>query len=219
MTNEEILKVIADNFLCVRRLPFEVITHWSYCEGDETKKYVDSKGNPSKSTREVVVQQLDLEYFKNTKPSKWCTDSPEKRFETWKKNFPNGRKLTKETRPVEKGGWWYVKQVKNTSSTVKFDREYDEYFAPTLGEAIELYLKANGKSLQKYYALFDTDTKCYLHSGKNSESLSDLADEYVQYRSAEGNTERLWMAIAKDGIESVAAGDGFIVEEQNEKFD
>ena len=55
--------------------------------------------------------------------------------EKWKRN------LIKEERTVEKGGWWYVKETPNTSSTVTFHREYD-FFAPTLEEAIQLYLKS-----------------------------------------------------------------------------
>ena len=141
MNPEEILKIITDNFLCVRRLPFETISYWTYKEGDENKKYVDSKGNPIKSKREVVVQNFDLSHFQKTKPSKWENRSPEERYEQYKKNFPNGRKLLKETKTVEKGGWWFVKPVYNTDSQVHFNRKNDEYFAPTLEEAIKLYIK------------------------------------------------------------------------------
>jgi len=45
-----------------------------------------------------------------------------------------------QTKKVDKGGWWYVKQVQNTSSTVRFDRKYDKFFAPTLEEAIQMFL-------------------------------------------------------------------------------
>ena len=89
----------------------------------------------------MVIQNFDLEYFQKTKPAKWNTgNSPEKMFENWKKNFPNGRKLLKETKIVKNGGWWYVKETKNTDSTVRFSREHDKFFAPTLEEAIQLYL-------------------------------------------------------------------------------
>ena len=142
MNTNEIIEVISDNFLCVRRLPFEVISLWTYKEGDEDKKWVNSKGDLITSKREAITQDFDLDYFQRTKPQKWDTDSPEKRFERWKKSFPNGKKLLKETKTVEKGGWWYVKEVKDTGSTVIFNRKYDEFFAPTLEEAIELYLKS-----------------------------------------------------------------------------
>lgn len=142
LTNEEILQAIADNFLCVRRLPFEVINYWSYKEGDENKKYVDADGKPIEFKREVVVQNLDLEYFQKEKTTRYNTDTPEQRFERWKKQFPNGRKLLKETKTVKNGGWWYVKQIKNTDSTVRFNRENDKFFAPTLGEAVQLYLES-----------------------------------------------------------------------------
>ena len=80
MTNDEILQIIADNCLCVRRLPFEVVSYWSYLEGDENKKYVDTNGNPIESVREVVVQNFDLDHFKNTKPAKWDKMTPEERY-------------------------------------------------------------------------------------------------------------------------------------------
>lgn len=142
MTGTEILQVISDNFLCVRRLPFETITYWSYKDGDENKKYINSDGKPITAKREVVIQYFDLEHFQRTKPSKFCTDSPEIRFSNWRKHNPNGRKLLKETKTIEKGGWWYVKPVNNTSSMVRFNREYDEFFAPTLEEAVQLFLNS-----------------------------------------------------------------------------
>ena len=148
MTSEEILQIIADNFLCVRRLPFQVISHWSYKEGDEQKLggfdgkpiYLEG-GKTLNATREIIIQNFNLNHFQNIKPSKWNTDSPEKKYANWIKTFPQGKKLIKETKIIDKGGWWYVKEVKNTSSTVRFSREYDEFFAPTLEEAIQLYLK------------------------------------------------------------------------------
>ena len=87
-----------------------------------------------------MIQDFDLGHFQKTKPAKWNTDSPEKRFENWKRNFPNGKKLLKETKTVKNGGWWYVKETQNTDSTVQFIRQYDKFFAPTLEEAIKLYL-------------------------------------------------------------------------------
>jgi hypothetical protein len=111
MTESEILNAITDNFLCVRRLPFEVISHWSYREGDETRKYVDSNGNPIKHKRTVVTRE-------------------------------DGKKLVREERIVEKGGWWFVKEIKHTDATIRFDKNHDKFFAPTIGEAIESYLKS-----------------------------------------------------------------------------
>lgn len=137
---ENLIKIIQEHSLTVRCLPHKVVNHWSYTEGDENKKYVNTKGEPINSKREVVVQNFDLEHFQKTKPTKWETRTPEQRFENWKKNFPNGRKLLREERAVEKGGWWYVKETPNTDSTVRFSREYDTFFAPTLEEAIQLFL-------------------------------------------------------------------------------
>lgn len=138
MTN--IIEIIQKNSLTVRCLPYETVTCWSYKEGDENIMYKNSNGEIIEAKREVVIQDFDLEHFQKTKPTKWNTDSPEKRFENWKKNFPNGKKLLKETRTVKNGGWWYVKESKNTDSTVQFIRQYDKFFAPTLEEAIKLYL-------------------------------------------------------------------------------
>lgn len=136
----DIIDIIQKHSLTVRCLPHEVVSYWTYREGDENKKYVDSNGKPKEAKREVVIQEYDLEYFKKTKPIYKSADTPEKRYETWRKNFPNGRKLLKETRTVEHGGWWYVKETPNTDSTVRFSREYDKFFAPTLEEAIKLFL-------------------------------------------------------------------------------
>ena len=106
---ESIIDIIQKHSLTVRCLPHKVISHWTYKEGDENIKWVDSDGNPTKSKRSVVIRE-------------------------------DGRKLLREERDVEKGGWWYVKETKNTSSTVTFSRKYDKFFAPTLEEAIKLYL-------------------------------------------------------------------------------
>ena len=114
MSEQEIIETIAKHFLCVRRLPYIVISHWIYKEGDENKKYVDSEGNPSAKKRTVVIRE-------------------------------DGKKLLREERVIEKGGWWYVKVVANTDSTVRFDRKYDKFFAPTLEEAITLYLETAKK--------------------------------------------------------------------------
>ena len=137
----DIIDIIQKNSLTVRCLPYEVVNYWSYTEGDENKKYlVDRNHKTIETKKEVVIQDYDLEYFQKTKASKWNTDDPQKRLDNWKKRFPNGKKLLKETRLVKNGGWWYVKETKNTDSIVRFSREYDKFFAPTLEEAIQLYL-------------------------------------------------------------------------------
>lgn len=122
MTIEEVYNVISEHFLVARRLPFEVISVWSYRDKDEEKLggfngkpiYLEG-GKILNATREII---------------------------TGYGNFPPDRKFIKETKIVEKGGWWYVKQVKDTGSTVIFNREYDKFFAPTLEEAVTLYLNS-----------------------------------------------------------------------------
>ena len=133
---QDIIEIIQKHSLTVRCLPYETISYWSYKDEDGNKKYVYSSG------MEVIVQDFDLEHFQKTKPPKYDTDSPEMRFKNWKKNFPNGRKLLKETKTIQNGGWWYVKETKNTDSTVRFSREHDTFFAPTLEKAIDLYLNS-----------------------------------------------------------------------------
>ena len=138
---KNIIEIIQKHSLVVRCLPYEVVLYRDYQEGDGLKKYVDSKGNTIEAKREVIIQNFDLEHFQITKPQKWDTDSPEMRYARWRKNFPNGRKLLKETRIVEKGGWWIVKGAKHTDSSITFSLKND-FCAPTLSEAIDLYLKS-----------------------------------------------------------------------------
>lgn len=142
LTPSEIINIISSYSLTVRCLPHVVVSHWTYRDGDENKKYVDSKGNPIERDLEVVKQDFDLEYFQKTPPPKYSNSTPEQRLEQWKKLHPNGRKLLKETKKVEKGGWWYVKSTPNTDSIVQFSRKHDEFFAPTLEGAIQLFLNS-----------------------------------------------------------------------------
>jgi len=137
---ENILEIIQKHSLTVRCLPYEVVSYTTYRDNDENLKYLDSNGNEIKVIREVVIQDYNLDYFKKQKPTKYSSDSPEKRYENWKKAFPNGKKLLKTTKKVVNGGWWYVKATPHTDSMVQFSRKYDEFFAPTIEEAIKLYL-------------------------------------------------------------------------------
>jgi len=137
----DIVAIIQEHSLTVRCLPLKVIKHWSYQDGDEHKKYVDANGKPTRLNRSVVVEDFDLEHFQNTPPQEWDKDkTPEQRMEKYNKMFPKSRKYMREEKDVEHGGWWYVKETPNTDSTVRFDRKYDKFFAPTLAEAIQLYL-------------------------------------------------------------------------------
>lgn len=139
MTSEEILTIIADNFLTVRRLPFKSISHWTYREGDENLKYSDTET----TIRTVITQDFDLEHFKNTPPPKYSSNlTPEQRYEQFKKIHPKGRKLLREERTVKNGGWYYITQT-GTSATVYFDGKGEDVFkAQTLEEAIKLFLNS-----------------------------------------------------------------------------
>lgn len=124
---QDIIKIIQENSLTVRCLPYEVVSLVSYKEGDEEKG------------KQVIIEHLELDYFiKNNLNN----TNPNKRFEQWKQKFPNGRKYVREVKQVEFGGYWYVKETKDTNSTISFNRQTDKFFAPTLQEAIQLYLNS-----------------------------------------------------------------------------
>jgi len=110
----DIIKIISENSLTVRCLPHVVISRWSYREGDEERILKPSYDGNGKL---ITGVKKHVEYN-----------------EKWK------RKFVVEERTVERGGWWYVKETRNTDSTVIFSREYDKFFAPTLEEALQLYL-------------------------------------------------------------------------------
>ena len=115
MTPQEVINVISEHFLCVRRLPFEVISLCSYREGDEERvgKPIYLEGGKTLNAKRSIVFN-----------EKW------------------NRKMIKEERVVENGGWWYVKPATHTDSTVRFNREDDKFFASTLEEAVQLYLNS-----------------------------------------------------------------------------
>lgn len=116
MTN--IIEIIKKYSLTVRCLPHVAVSHTTYREGDEANLNTpryDSQGNVRKIKRKIIFS------------------------ESWNK------KLIREERKVDHGGWWYVKETQNTDSIVRFDRRVDKFFAPTLEEAIQLYLDRNKK--------------------------------------------------------------------------
>lgn len=142
------IDIIQKYSLTVRYLPHKVVNNWTYREGDENKKYADSNGFPSKTKRTVVIKNYDLKYFENTPPHKWDKHlTPQQRLERYLKTNPSGqRKFLREEKDVNNGGWWYVKETQNTDSIVIFSRKYDEFFAPTLMEALNLYLESIKKT-------------------------------------------------------------------------
>lgn len=126
MSEKEMLDIIAENCLCVRRLPFETKTTYSLGY-DETPKegFTDSYWNP------------DDKYFKEVHGDNW---------QSWKtqfyKTFPKGRRWQSRVNKVVKGGWWYIKVMNSTDSTVQFFNKHDKelFSAPTLEEVIQKYL-------------------------------------------------------------------------------
>jgi len=109
---ENIIDIIQKHSLTVRCLPYITVYHWTYREGDE--KSIDNPSYDGNGNIRKVKKSIVTNAI--------------------------GRKLLREEREVEKGGWWYVKETQNTDSTVRFDRKYDKFFAPTIEEALQLYL-------------------------------------------------------------------------------
>jgi hypothetical protein len=124
----DVIEIITKHSLTVRCLPYEVVSKWTYREGQKLKE-----------NQELVYWKPDIDYFKNLKILDLRT--ARNRMKDFYKRFPDGKPVVKETRLVKKGGWFYVKETKNTDSTVRFNRDFDKFFAPTLEEAIKLFLK------------------------------------------------------------------------------
>lgn len=112
---ENLIDIIAKYSLTVRCLPHKVVNYWNYREGDEERvKKPSYNGNGKiRNVKKTVVFSEDYD-----------------------------RKMVKEERNIKNGGWWYVKHTPNTDSTVRFNRDYDKFFAPTLEEAIQLFLNS-----------------------------------------------------------------------------
>lgn len=115
LSPEKLLEIIADNFLCVRRLPFKEITLSLYKEGDEGRM-----PKPTSLSDGSILNYEQTIIFSE----KW------------------NRKLIKSVKKVASGGWWYVKPTENTSSIVRFNREHDKFFASTLEGAVKLFLES-----------------------------------------------------------------------------
>jgi len=96
----DIIKIIEENSLTVRCLPYINVSLWGIREGQVLKE------------NQTLVQLPKY----------------------------NNRTFVREEKTVEHGGWWYVKETKNTNSTVEFSKKYDKFFAPTLEQAIQMYL-------------------------------------------------------------------------------
>jgi len=127
LTPQNILDIIQKYSLVVRCLPLEIKKTW-YPKTDETlnEDFVESYWTP------------DDDYFKKVHSVGWLA-----RKNQFYEKFPNGRRIFSQIKPVENiGGWWIVKQVEDTGNNVVFSKEHD-FLAPTLAEAIEMFLKKN----------------------------------------------------------------------------
>ena len=121
-----IIDIIQKNSLTVRCLPYKV-----------TSKLSCPKNYNLQKNEVIEFWKPDLKYFSEN--NRW--DNPQKIMDKFYSNWgEKGRPFIVKTRNVEKGGWWYVKETKDTNSTIRFNRKYDKFFASTLEEAIKLYL-------------------------------------------------------------------------------
>ena len=127
---KNLVNIIQAHSLTVRCLPYKVREIWSCREGQELKE-----------NEELIYWKPDIVYFQK-QFSRYEKETAKTRMETFYKKNPLGIPQIHHTRKVEKGGWWYVKEVPNTMSTVRFNRKYDKFFAPTLKEAIDLFLES-----------------------------------------------------------------------------
>lgn len=138
MSPEQIIQIIQDHALTVRCLPHVVVERWSHND-----RWTLQEGD------ELEYWKPTMDYFMKVttygkQGSQERKNEASKRLKKFYETFPDGRAIVKRTRQVEHAGWWYVKQTKNTDSTVRFSRKYDKFLAPTLEEAIKLYLISIG---------------------------------------------------------------------------
>lgn len=140
LSSDEIIEIISKYSLSVRCLPKEVVTYLTYHEGDENKEFSDPFGSLEVVIKDVIPEDCNLSYFRKNIPN-FNRLTHKQKFDEWKKFNPSPQKVLKETHKLEKGGYWFVKEVPNTYSTVRFERNND-FFAPTLIEAIMLFLES-----------------------------------------------------------------------------
>lgn len=70
-----------------------------------------------------------------------------------------------------------------------------------------------------YYAIFDTQTGCYLATGYNSKSKDEVADAYINYVATEiDRKEEIEEMICGMGIEEVLSTTELELVEQEEPF-
>ncbi len=62
MNNEQIISIISEYSLTVRCLPYEVTELWSYREGDENVRRINSRGEDITSEYSVFIHPNGREY-------------------------------------------------------------------------------------------------------------------------------------------------------------
>lgn len=118
------IDIIIKYGLSIRQIPLVVTNKYYYLGKELTENQV------------LEVWKPDLAYFEATKG---C-GSPKNRMIDFYLKFPEGRTLIVETKVPKNAGYWMCKQVKHTSSTVRWNTKKDN-LAPTLEESINLFLK------------------------------------------------------------------------------
>jgi hypothetical protein len=66
-----------------------------------------------------------------------------------------------------------------------------------------------------YYAIFDLQTKCYLHTGYNSKSKNEILSAYISYKSVDTDMLDLTMS---DSVEKYLIEDDFEIHTSKEPF-
>lgn len=80
-------------------------------------------------------------------------------------------------------------------------------------------MKKQTKNVRPYFAIFDEQTGCYMHTGYNERTLKNVAEAYISYKSIDTNAKELRKRINLFGIEVVLKEDEFILEKQENAFD
>ena len=124
------LQTIIDNGLAIRQIPEKVVN----CYGASEKRLAQEN---SKAVDKVIKTGVSPEKFEKMYKSH--------RWNEYFKLLPNGdvtRTFAEITRVPENAGYWMVKQVQDTGSTVRWNIKTDN-LAETLELAVQRWLDSN----------------------------------------------------------------------------
>jgi hypothetical protein len=119
-----VLKIIDDNNLSIRKIPNFTVNMWSHY-----------KDKPIKEGRELISKNIDFSNMNS------------KQIERLKEIFPDSKRYyEKEIIYPKHGGFYMCQVVDNTSSVVRWSFKSDN-LAPTLKESIQKFLDSNKKKV------------------------------------------------------------------------